>query len=126
MMEFTLSRVCMGVCGLILLAAVVVPVTGMYEKQIANMESDASYDIASLIDCFYYSEMECMTINMSDILPVQSYIEIRDRRLTLTTENGEYRSWTRVTMISEEDTFGYGDIVRISKCADAVIFERLA
>jgi len=127
MMEFTLSRVCMSVCGLILLASVIAPVTGMYDARMANMESDASDNIALMIDSFYYSEMEVLTINMNDILPdAYSYIELGDRHLTLVTEKGRHKSRTNVVMISDEITLSCGDIIRMSKNADAVIFEKLA
>jgi hypothetical protein len=125
MMEFTLARVCMGVCGLMLLAAVVAPVTGMYESHTAKMESDVSDDIAKLIDSFYYSEMDEIVIAMNDILPnVMSYAEFSGYLVTLTTDRGVYKSGTNVPVISE-GTFGYSDMVRLYKSGGTVTAERL-
>ena len=122
MIEFTLSRVCMSVCGLLLLASVIVPVTGMYDRQAGGMESGISDDMASLIDTFYYSEMEEMTISMSDILPnSSSYAEIDGNLISLTTERGTYKSGTVVAIVTENgDVFRYYDIINLSK-GDGVV-----
>jgi len=125
MMEFTLSRVCMSVCGLILLAAIIVPVTGMYESKTVRMESGISDDIADLVDDFYYSEMSVLTISMSDILPsTSSYIEFNGHMVILTTDRGTYKSGTDVIVVSGGIPFGYGDIVRFTKTGDTVTAER--
>jgi len=125
MIEFTMARVCLSVCGLLLLAAVIVPVTGMYESDAAGRESDVSDDIAKLIDNFYYSEMNEAVIPMNDILPnIFSYAEFDGRLVTLTTDRGVYKSGTKVFVISD-GTLGYNDIIRLTKNADAVTAERL-
>jgi len=127
MMEFTIARVCMGICGLILLAAVIAPVTGMYESHAVSMESDIPGNIAYLIDDFYHSEMDVFTVAMSDILPnVASYAEFDGHLVTVTTERGTYKGGTNVPMISSDNMFGYGDILKLSKHQGAVVMERLA
>ena len=127
MIEFTISRVCMGICGLLLLAAVMVPVTGMYESRTVRMESDSSERIASLIDDFYYSKMEVFTISMGDVLPsTASYVEFDGHLVTLTTERGTYKSGTNIAVSVDDGTvFGHGDILRLSKNGDTVTAERL-
>ncbi|MDR0198361.1 MAG: hypothetical protein LBI08_01280 [Methanomassiliicoccaceae archaeon] len=125
MIEFTMARVCMSVCGLVLLAAVIVPVTGMYESRTVSMESGVSEDIARMVDRFYYSDQDEVTVSMNDILPgVASYVEFKGHMVILTTDRGVYKSGTNVTVISE-DTFGYGDIVRFTKSGNSVVAERL-
>jgi len=124
MIEFTLARVCLSVCGLLLLAAVIVPVTGMYESHTVSMESDVSEDIARFVDGFWYSEMDDLTVSMGDILPnIPSYVEFRDHIVILTTDRGTYRSGTKVPVISEE-VFGYGDMLRLIKNEDSVKAEK--
>jgi len=124
MMEFTLARVCLSVCGLLLLAAVIVPVTGMYESHTVNMESDVPDDIARFVDGFWYSEMDDITVPMNEILPnISSHIEFKDHMIILTTDRGTYKSGTKVPVISE-DIFGYGDMLRLSKNEGIVTAER--
>jgi hypothetical protein len=128
MIEFTLSRVCLSICGLVLLAAVIVPVMGMYESHTSEMESDVSDDIASLIDEFHYSKMEVFTVAMSDILPnTLSYIEFNGHMIILTTERGVYKSgMNAMVIVKDENVFGHGDILRLTKVNGAVIAEKLA
>ena len=125
MMEFTISRVCMSVCGLILLASVTVPVMGIYESQASGMESDIPEGIAELIDNFYRSEMDVFIVPMSDIIPNSlSYVEFEGHLITLTTERGVHKSGTGVMMISDQ-VFGYGDILKMEKGEGFVTMERL-
>jgi hypothetical protein len=117
----------MSICGLLLLASVVIPVTGMYESQTADMEADIAGNLASLIDDFSRSDMDVFTVSMSDILPsVSSYVEFGERVITLTTERGVYRSGTYVTITTNGCAFGYGDILRLSKDYGTVIAEKLS
>jgi hypothetical protein len=118
----------MSICGLVLLAAVTVPVTGMYESRSADMESDVSEGIAMLIDDLYYSEMNVFTVPMGDILPdTSSYLEFKGRMVILTTGRGTYKSGTNVDILVPNGTvFGYGDILRLSKSDGILTAERLA
>jgi hypothetical protein len=127
MIEFTISRVCMSICGLVLLAAVIVPVTGMYESQTVSMESDTSDSVSEMIDDFYYSKMETFVVSMTEILPsASSYLEFNGYLVTLTTERGVYKSGTNIPVIAEANTaFGYGDILKLSRTDGAVTAERL-
>jgi len=125
MIEFTMARVCLSVCGLLLLTAVIVPVTGMYESDAVDRESDVSDDIAKLIDNFYYSEMNEAVILMNDILPnIFSYAEFNGHLVTLTTDRGVYKSGTRAFVISD-GTLGFNDVIRLTKNGDTVTAERL-
>ena len=128
MIEFTMARVCMSICGLVLLAAIIAPVTGMYESKAVNMESEISDNIASLVDEFYYSKMETFTVSVSDLLPdIRSYIELKGHLVIFTTERGVYKSGTNVPMVTDGDgLFRHGDILRMSKNDGKVIIERLA
>ena len=126
MMEFTLARVCMSVCGLVLLAAVIVPVTGIYESKTVRMESDAADGIADLINGFWYSETETLTVPMSGILPgTGSFIEFGGHIITLTTERGVYKGGTNAFVVSDGIVFGYGDIMMLTKGDGIVTAERL-
>jgi len=125
MMEFLLSRVCLSVCGLLLLVAVIAPVTGMYDSNAMFSEGDIADDVARLTDDFYYSEMDTAVIAMCDILPnVSSYIEFDGHSVTLMTERGTYRSGTNVP-VAAEGAFGYGDMIMLTKNDVGVTAERV-
>jgi len=125
MIEFTISRVCMSVCGLILLSAILVPVTGMYDSQARNMESNISDSLAKLIDEFDRSEMDIFILPASDILPsTSSYVEIKDKMIILTTDHGIHRSAAHSEVYSD-NIFGYGDVIRMSKHEGIVIIEKI-
>ena len=123
MMEFTVSRVCLSLCGFMLLAAVIVPVTGMYESDAVGMESLIPEDMASLIGDFHYSEMDILIIPMSDILPdTASYAEFGEYTITITTGRGSYSYESNIRMISY-GAFGHGDVIMLSKLNGAVTAE---
>jgi len=128
MIEFTMSRVCMSICGLVLLAAVIVPVTGMYDSKTVTMESGSADDIAKLIDSFHYSETETFTAAMSDILPnSSSYMELKGHTVILTTERGTYRAAVNADIVIKDGiVFGHGDIIVLTKADGAVIAEKIA
>ena len=126
MIEFTISRVCMGICGLILLAAVVSPVIGMYESEAMGTESRIPENLANLIDDFHRSKMDVLIISMSDILPSSaSFAEFDGHGITVTTERGTYRGWTAVSLTSDGGVFGYGDTIRLSRFDGGIRMERL-
>jgi hypothetical protein len=109
-----------------LLASVIVPVTGMYESRAADMESDVSDNIAKLIDRFYCSEADEFIISVNDILPGRtSCIEFRGHMIILTTARGTYRSGMNIAVISDL-AFGYGDIVKFTRSDDSIVAERLS
>ena len=123
-MEFTLSRVCMGVCGLIVLAAVMIPVTGMFEDS-----SDA--DIQSLTDgagrmleTFERSGADVMTISLRDVLPGHSFSMRMERGMLMITEKEkEYR--TSIPWKVETEWYQYEDVIEIKKTSDGVSVRRL-
>jgi len=125
MMEFMFSRVCMSVCGLILLSAILVPVTGMYDSQARHMESDVSDSIANMIDDFRRSEIDTFVIPASDVLPgTSSYVEIDGQMITLTTDRGVHMSATR-SEVTASVMFVYGDVIKMSKSGGKVIIEKI-
>jgi len=126
MIELTVSRVCMGICGLILLASVISPVTGMYESGTVTMESDIPRNIADLVDDFHRSRMDVLTIQVSDILPNSaSFVEFGGHVVTVTTERGTYKGWTAVPLTSDGEVFRYEDTLRLSRSDGCVKIEML-
>lgn len=93
MMEFTLSRISMIACGLILLAAVISPVSAAYgNMQDAEMR-DAADGIARTVDRFWDSRADVMYLRGWDVLPSPDCgLEMDGYDLKITKNGKEYRS----------------------------------
>jgi hypothetical protein len=115
MMEFTLSRVALGVCGLMLLAAVLSPVTFVYDgRETAGLQDQAD-GIARMIDSFYGSAADEMTLSMSEILPTQdSVLELDGQLVVLRCGEKECRSSVRCN-IDSDGSYWAGDLVKFEK-----------
>ena len=114
MMEFTLSRVAMSICGLILLVAVVAPVVHVFEESGDRDVQDIADDTAALIDRFERSKADKMILSVSDVLPGPSYsLILNDGVLTVENDGHLYRS----PLSSEVSggTFVCGDMIEITK-----------
>lgn len=127
MMEFTISRVALGMCGIILLAAVLSPVTGLYDgKETVEMQEQTD-NIAKMVDSFYLSEADNMTLNMGEILPSTSVsLKVDGNMITIVSDEDEFRSATRFTIASDEEIYGPNDIVRFTKTDNGVMTEKIA
>ena len=69
MMEFLMSRLTMGICGMVILAAAVVPMSSVLEDR-QDVDYQQQIDrIANMIDSFYDSDVMVMTVSGADIIP---------------------------------------------------------
>lgn len=122
MIEFTLSRVSMMVCGIILLATVIVPVSGAYESMEHDNTVEAADAIAEAIDSFWDSEADTMFLRGCDILPSPSYgLVIDGHYVTLTNGDDSY-----VSLIQHEAkyfTIGYEDNISVERSNNILIME---
>ncbi|MFA6710107.1 MAG: hypothetical protein WCR83_02130 [Candidatus Methanomethylophilaceae archaeon] len=120
-MEFTLTRVVLTICGLLLLAAVIPPVTGVFEDREDCELQGQSDNIADLFDSFYVSEVDTMTLCMNDILPsCDSTIVLDGNILTLKSGEREYRSTIRHGIVNKA-SFGSDDIVICKKTDEGIV-----
>jgi len=124
MMEFTLSRVCMGVCGLIVLATVMLPVTGMFEDSSDADIQSLTNDTGRMLETFERSGADAMTISLRDILPNRSCSMRMERGMMIIAENEkEYRTSAPWTV--ETERYQYEDVIEIRKTSDGVSVRRL-
>lgn len=123
MMEFTLSRVVLGICGIVLLAAVMPPVNGIYDDRESFGYQEQTDRIALLFDSFYESEADTMTISFNDILPSSdSYIEIDGHLITLHTDGRTFLSAIDRQILSENTlSYGHNDVAMFMKSGDGVV-----
>lgn len=120
-MEFTLARVVLAICGILLLAAVIPPVTDIFENREDCELQEQSDSIADLFDSFYVSEVDTMTLCMNEILPsCDSTIVFDGNILTLRSGEKEYRSAVRYGIV-DKVSFGSDDIVICKKTDEGII-----
>ncbi len=119
MLEFTLSRVIAIVCGVILLAAVIVPVADMFDERTDINIVESTDEISNMIDSFWNSKADIMVLRGWDILPSSDCsLELNGHKLTLNCGNKEYTSL--IAHPSNTFTISYNEIVKIERNGDTL------
>ncbi|MFA5452256.1 MAG: hypothetical protein WC248_01620 [Candidatus Methanomethylophilaceae archaeon] len=120
MMEFTLARVTLGICGLLILAAVLSPVTEIFDDRETNELQEQADNLAKLFDSFYISEVDSMTLCMNEVLPsCDSTITFDGNMLTLISNEKEYKSIVRHKIVTAA-SFGSNDVVIFEKTREGI------
>ena len=126
MMEFTLSRVALMVCGVIMLAAVTSPVSSIFDEKEESCIQQQSENIAGMLDLFYESQADEMVICLSDMIPSAGIGLIFDGRFVeLNDGNSSYRSAMRYVVESDDTVYNVNDIVRLTKTDGSILVERM-
>ena len=90
MIEFTLSRVCMCVCGVLMLAAAV-----GYLGVLEDHREDRADNIASMLDSFQTSKLEELYLEGPSILPSGDFrVTVADGLVELSHGDGRFYSKT--------------------------------
>jgi hypothetical protein len=109
-----MSRVILIVCGIALLAAVVVPLNSVYDERYDRSMGDAADRLSFILDEFWASEADTLTIRGWEVLPsADGSVEIDGHSLTVYLKNKSYRSLVSHNM--ERIVIGHGDMVTITK-----------
>ena len=125
MMEYTLARVVMVACGIILLATVIPPVTSVYDNGESTSMQEQSETLCRMLDSFHESEADEMMICLSTVLPQNSSIKIDRYFVTIIIGEDQYRYNTEYTLASEKESYTGNDYIRITKNDDSLIVEPL-
>ena len=125
MMEYTLARVVVVMCGAILLAAVIPPVTSVYDNGESAGMQDQSETLCRMLDSFHESEADEMTICLNTVLPQTSSVIIDSYFVTIIDGENQYRYNTEYTIESDKGVYTGNDYVKITKDNDALIVESL-
>lgn len=84
MIEFTLSRVSLIICGVAILAAVLIPVQSMYDNRYDDSVTNIADKTSFILDEFWASEADTMTLRGWEILPsAGSSMEINGHSLII-------------------------------------------
>lgn len=114
MIEFTMSRVTLIICGVMVLGAVVIPLQSFYDENYDQSMTDTADHISFILDEFWASDADTLTIRGWEILPsADCSIEIEGHHLTVFQGGGSYRALISKNM--DRIVIGHGDVVTISK-----------
>ena len=115
MMEFTLARMTMVVCGVMILAAIIPPVSSLYENEESAEMQEQSEKLCKMLDVFYASEADEMIVCLNTVLPQQSSISMDGYLVTVIDGENMYTYNTEHPVISDRDRYNGNDYVRITK-----------
>ena len=125
MMEYTMARMALAVCGVIMLAAVVPPVTTLFNSEESADMQYQTENICKMLDTFYDSAADDMILSMNTILPQSSSLKIENRLITLIDDDKEYRAYTEYPVIADKNVYMKNDCVSITKCDDSIVITTL-
>ena len=95
MIEFTLSRVCMCVCGVLMLAAAVGYLGVLEDHREDRADQKLADDIASMLDSFQTSKLGELYLEGSSILPSGDFkVTVTDGLVELSHDDGRFYSKT--------------------------------
>ena len=113
LIEFTLSRVVLCVCGAVLLVTVAGIMGQFQEHAESGMEDDLVEDIAEMLDVFEGSDLDSMTLDGALILPSSKHVLKVSSNIVL-LEKDEIVC-TAMTRCGAEFELWYGGTVTITK-----------
>ena len=125
MMEYTLARMAMVMCGVIILAAVVPPVTSVFDEGESAEMHNQSETLCRMLDSFYASEADEMTVCLQTVLPQNSSVMMDGYFITMIEGDSQYRYDTEYTMESDKNVYTGNDYIRLTKNGDSLIVESL-
>ena len=122
MMEFTLSRVVLAVCGILLLGAVVVPLTASEDSTVSNLYQEEVDLIAETVSTFYESSQDVSIIDMGDLLPTdECSLKFDGREITLSDGTHEYKAYCEYTVESVKEYYDSNDYMYLLKDEGKVV-----
>ena len=113
MIEFTASRIVLCICGAVLLSTAA-GIMGSYQNGAEyGMEENLAEDIAAMLDKFWDSETQEMTLEGSRILPSPGHtLRVESHMVTLEKDG---RAHSAPTRCGTEFELGYGGTVTVEK-----------
>jgi hypothetical protein len=102
------------VCGVAMLAAVLVPLQSVYDSQYDESMGRSADRLSFVIDEFWASEADTLTIRGWEVLPsADSYVLIEGHTLTMYTKDLSYRASIKKSM--DKVIISHGEEVTIEK-----------
>lgn len=96
MIEFTMSRVALCICGTILLAVAICAMDGLQNQMESERAGDLVDDIAGMLDAFWDSETDILTLEGNRLMPSSKHIlSVESKVVRLMGPDGEHLAVTR-------------------------------
>jgi len=117
MMEFTMSRVVMAICGLMIMAVAIGPFTSFYDQRLDQAGIQTVEEVANLFDKIASKgDNVSYLIHGHDILPSPNYyLKINGNEISLQSENGKYSAFTAIKINSQQEVIiSYDDTMIMS------------
>ena len=111
MIEFTVSRVVLCACGIILIVSVTGVLNGIYDRDTDIMDEDLADRFAYMLDVFQSSEDDMLILDGSRILPEGYTAHIHDGFVELM--NGDRRHMA-MTDYTGEFVLRWGDMKTVT------------
>jgi len=109
-----MSRVILIVCGVAVLASVMIPIQSFYGERYDSSMEDAADRLSLILDEFWASEADTVTIRGWEILPSSDcFVEIEGHSLTVHFKERSYRSLVKESM--ERVVIGHKDMITLTK-----------
>ena len=118
-----MSRVSVFICGAVLLSLVIIPVSGMYDEK-GDIEMIGVTDtITDMIDSFWDSEVDIMTIRGWDILPSpDAQLSIDGHIVTVHKDDRSYRGM--IEHAANDITLSYNQILKVEREGEGLALSR--
>lgn len=113
MIEFTLSRVCLCVCGITMLAAAIGVMDIVQDDDESYADQELVERIASILDSFERSPMDSVTIDGSLILPTSDH-SVRVHQGVVELMHGN-RTYLAMTAFQQDLELSYGSTVTVER-----------
>lgn len=111
MMEFTLSRVAVCACGLMIMAVVAGPAFGIFEDRADDGYASLAEDLASDVDAFASGEADRLVMDMSLYLPEGAEVCVSGYVLTLSCDGSEHTALMHTELDGEASAGRSGVLV---------------
>ena len=120
-----MARVVTVMCGVIILAAVIPPVTSVYDDGESAEMQNQSETLCRMLDSFHDSEADEMTVFLNSVLPQNSSVMMKDSFLTIIDGERQYRYNTEYVLDADKELYTGNDYVRIAKNGDSLSIRSL-
>lgn len=110
-MEFTISRVVLCICGVVILASITGVITGIYDIEVSDQDDRLVQRIGYMLDVFETSDVGELILDGSAILPSGYYLNVHDGFVELTDGKSRHLA---LTSYDSEFSLGYDDVVTVT------------
>ena len=114
MMEFTLSRLVMIACGVMVLASLMNPLSSVYDGRYDSEMQDQCDNISDMVDTFGRSGMVRMTVPGREIIPSGCTLSFDENMVRLGHDGREFLSCCSFGL-SSDCTYGGCDTISMVK-----------